>query len=317
MLINRAVVPIGSVGAYKAGHGNATGHHGEIIQGAMRNQDRIIHRFLVTLPCNELYTQARFEPSLQLAGHIIVPDDKAKSRMAIEITLKYLNRSDFGGQLHLRSNIEKGFGMGSSTTDVVATIRAVADAFGRPLLPEIVAHLAVAAETASDAIMFEDNCVMFAQRRGVVLEYLGSGLPPLHVLSINTARDAPLDTVATPAARYSDWELQSFCALSGMIRRAIRTGDPYLLGRVATASATISQRHIPKPAFEEIQVIARANDACGVQVSHSGTVVGLLFNAFCPNLNVMVESASKDLSSIGMAPDFRFSTLHRRHEYAS
>lgn len=299
------------------GRGMAFGHHGEIIQGAMRFEDRSIQRFLVTMPCNDLVARATFEPSRALAGQVIAPPNKAKSRKAAEATLRHIQCIGMGGHLTLTSNIEEGFGLGSSTSDVVATIRAVCDSFDVTLPPETVARLAVEAELASDAIMFDNTCVMFAQRRGEVLSYLGSVLPPLHVLSVNTAANDPVDTLATPAARYCDWELQNFRVLCGMLRRAIRMGDPHLLGRVATASAKISQRHLPKPAFSEILSISRANGACGVQVSHSGTVIGLLFDAYGANLNARIDAVTKDLASIGMAPNFGFSTLSRRLKHAS
>lgn len=299
------------------GRGAAAGHHGEIIQGAMRLEDKSVQRFLVTMPCPDLVAQARFELSPALSGHVVAPPEKSKSRKAAEATLKHLQQESIGGYLTLSSNIDEGFGMGSSTTDVVATIRAVADAFDVTLTSETIARLAVDAESASDAIMFDNSCVMFAQRRGTVLSYLGNSLPPLHILSVNTAIDAPVDTLATPAARYNDWELQGFRSLTGMLRRAVRTRDPYLLGRVSTASAQISQRHLPKPAFADILSIARAHRACGIQVSHSGTVVGLLFDGLCPDQATHIDAAAHDLSTIGMAAKFRSSTQSQRLEDAS
>lgn len=299
------------------GKGQAFGHHGEILQGAMRDNDHKIQRFLFTLPCSQLVASARFEPSRDNSKQIVAPQGKTKSRRAVEVTLQYLNRSQFGGHLTLDSNIAEGFGLGSSTTDVVASIRAVANAFHIALPPETVASLAVEAEHASDAIMFDDTCVLFAQRQGVVLEHLGTTMPSLHVLSVNTAPNQPMGTLEMPAARYCDWELQHYRALCGMIRRAIRSGDPYLLGRVATASAYISQRYLPKPAFAEILAICKAHGGCGVQVSHSGTVLGLLFNGECSALSSRINGAITDLQSIGMAPDFQFSTFSRRLKHAS
>ena len=296
------------------GLGVAAGHHGEIIQGAMRHEGHSIQRFLVTMPCHDLVTYARFELSPAPSSRIVVPQGKTKSRKAAEATLRYLQQDAIGGHLTLLSNIDEGFGMGSSTSDVVATIRAVSDAFDVTLTPETIARLAVDTESASDAIMFDNTCVMFAQRHGTVLSYLGSSLPPLYILSVNSSIDAPVDTLANPAAQYNDWEFESFRALTGMLRRAVRNRNPSLLGRVATASALISQRHLPKPKFTDILSIARAHQACGVQVSHSGTMVGLLFDTRCPKQTNNIEAASRDLSSIGITPRLRFSSKAERFE---
>jgi uncharacterized protein involved in propanediol utilization len=303
-------------GSGRIGKGVAYGHHGEIVQGAMRGDDHRIQRFLVTLPCDEIYARATFEPSRALAGQIVASARKGKSRKAVEATLRHLGHGSTGGQLHLTGNIDEGFGLGSSTADVVASIRAVGDAFSVVLPPETVAKLAVEAETASDAIMFDNSCVLFAQRRGIVLSYLGSDLPALHVISVNTAKDAPVDTLDLPAARYCDWELQCFRALCGMLRRAIRTSDPYLLGRVATASAEISEKRLPKPGFADIVAISRSNGACGVQVSHSGTVAGLLFDAHDAGTGARMDAAARDLASVGLSPDFQFSTRYKRNRHA-
>lgn len=58
-----------------------------------------------------------------------------------------------------------------------------------------------------------------------------------------------------------------------------RQQDARPLGRVATVSARISQRHLPKPRFERALRLAEAHDACGLQVAHSGSLMGVLLDA--------------------------------------
>ena len=66
----------------------------------------------------------------------------------------------------MKSEIEEGLGFGSSTADVTASIRAVAASYGTTVSDAVVGRLAVRAERASDAVMF-DRCVLFAHRRGL------------------------------------------------------------------------------------------------------------------------------------------------------
>lgn len=288
------------------GFGRVNGHHGEILQGVFPDDAGRLHRGLVTLPCNIVSSTAVFRPA---GGPLVtVPDDKRKAADAARLALDVLGLHDQGGHLTVESDIPVGLGMGSSTADVVAAIRAVADAHGVLLGADEVARLAVRAETASDSIMHGDLAVLFAQREGVVLEHLGPALPPLEVLSVDTAPGSPIDTLKQPAAVYDDWDVRAFRPLRGMLRRAIRTGDAALVGRAATASARISQRHLPKPGFEDIQAIATAAGALGVQVAHSGTVVGLLFDPRDSATARRVAEASARLRAIGLPPTVHFRT---------
>ncbi|NUB04611.1 kinase [Azospirillum sp. Vi22] len=288
------------------GFGRVNGHHGEILQGIFPDETGRLHRGLVTLPCNIVSSAAVFRPA---AGPLVtVPDDKRKAADAARLALDTLGLHDQGGYLTVESDIPVGLGMGSSTADVVAAIRAVADAHGAALGADEVARLAVRAETASDSIMHGDLAVLFAQREGVVLEHLGPALPTLEVLSVDTSPGSPVDTLKQPAAVYDEWEIQAFRPLRGMLRRAIRTGDATLLGRVATASARISQRHLPKPAFEEINAIAASIGALGIQVAHSGTVVGLLFDPRNPATARRIAEAAARLKAFGLPPAFHFRT---------
>ncbi len=308
-LISRfASVRLGARGQQRKeqGFGRVNGHHGEILQGVFPDETGGLHRALVTLPCNLVSSTAIFRPA---TGHLVtVPDDKLKAAEAARLALDALGLHDQGGSLTVESNIPVGLGMGSSTADVVATIRAVADAHGVALAADAVARLAVRAETASDSLMHGDLAVLFAQREGIVLEHLGPALPPLEILGVDTAPDTRVDTLRQPAAAYDDWEIQAFRPLRGMLRRAVKTGDPTLIGRVATASARLSQRHLPKPGFEDILNIATATGALGVQVAHSGTVAGLLFDPRNPATARRVSEATTRLEAIGLPPRLHFRT---------
>src|SRR3546814_6847724 len=78
---------------------------------------------------------------------------------------------------------------------------------------------------------------------------------------------------------YDVQEIEQFRVLRGLAYHAVRQQDPRLIGRVATASARISQHHLAKPRFEAVVGLAEAHGACGVQVAHSGTLMGVLFDA--------------------------------------
>jgi uncharacterized protein involved in propanediol utilization len=209
--------------------------------------------------------------------------------------------------LRIESDVPLCWGCGSSTTDVLVAIRAVADAFSRVLEPEWIARISVAAETASDSLMYvPERAVLFAQRLGSILLDLEGPLPPARVLGFNTAVDSPVETLGLPPIHYSGWEIEAFRPMLGLLQRSVAQQDPSLMGRVATASTEITQRHRPKRRMPEILQIAREVRALGVQIAHSGTVAGLLFDADHTSIS-RFEEARIRLSQLGLR-SWEFST---------
>jgi uncharacterized protein involved in propanediol utilization len=148
--------------------------------------------------------------------------------------------------------------------------------------------------------MIDDRVVLFAHRDGAVLETLGYRLPPMIVLGCDTAPGTRVDTLGFPPASYDDHELGAFEVLRGAMRRAIATQDVVLLGRVATASARINQRFLPKPQLESLLELCLRHRGCGIQVAHSGTVAGLIFDPRQPEIDSAVRECAADLVALGL-----------------
>lgn len=262
----------------KPARGQAFGHHGELVQGVFEDEHGHLHRGLVTLPIDSLRSTAWF--AVDESGDIDVePRGRDKALRAAQLALAHLGYPSLGGRLKVESDIPVGHGYGSSTADVVASMRAVAAALGARLLPSTSSRLAVAAEVASDAIAFETEALLFAQREGVVLEHFGGSLPPFVLVGFKGEAAAGIDTLELVPARYSREEIQLFRVLRGMVARAVRYQDTRLLGQAATMSARISQRHLPKPYFDVVVDIASHYQALGIQVAHSGSLFGLMLDA--------------------------------------
>ncbi|WP_395367094.1 hypothetical protein ACHGLA_36670 [Streptomyces sp. YH02] len=201
-------------------------------------------------------------------------------------------------------------GFGSSTSDVLAAVRAVGDAFDAPLPPSVVARLAVQAEAASDSLMYENTAVLFAHRDGEVIEDFGYALPPLHVLGFGAGLGdgKGVDTLALRPARYTSWEIGKFAELRTLLREAIANEDAGLLGVVATASMNINQRHLPIFDLDRIHSIAREVGAAGVQTAHSGDIASLLFDASDPEAESRIEVAQTLLRNIEIHEQWKFMT---------
>jgi uncharacterized protein involved in propanediol utilization len=288
---------------FGVGVGHACAHHGELLQGMFTDRAGQPRRALVTLPQPDHGSRAVFHPSERHWGIVGTPE-LIKVRRAALLVLREFARHPSpakGGQIEITSDVPRGIGMGSSTSDVTATIRAVADYHGVALSREEEGRLAVLAECASDSIMIDDRVVLFAHRDGEVLETYGHRLPPMIVIGCDAEPGVRVDTLAFTPADYDDREIGAFQALRGALRRAIATGDVALLGKVATASARINQRYLPKSWLERLLGLCRAHGGCGVQVAHSGTVAGLIFDPLQPGATEAAYACASRIEEWGLA----------------
>lgn len=291
--------------ALTIGTGRAHGHHGEIVQGVFSTPEGVMCRGLVTMPCGLFRSTAMFRPSRSAHLTSRTPN-KSKSLAAARLFLDEFGLREMGGALTIESDIPLGWGLGSSTADVTATIRALCSAFGVTISAGQTARMAARAEIACDPIMFEDSSMIFAHRDGRVIELLPGPLPPIEVLGFNSDGDG-VDTLALPPANYSDAELWAFRPIIDDLRRAVIDRDARLLGRAATASARINERFLPKRNFDALTRIAEDAGAVGIQVAHSGTIVGILFDPIDEaSLDAAVDHAQQRLSEIGIEDSWRF-----------
>jgi uncharacterized protein involved in propanediol utilization len=301
----------------KLGYGKADSHHGEIFQGVVSESCGQLHRALVSLPCGFRRSLATFYPT-KYDTVTVTPSWKVKARRAVELTLRYVKDINSvvpggfevrGGHLQLQSNIPLKWGLGSSTSDVTATIKATADAFGIKIRPDIIARISVQAEIASDSLMFGERAILFAQREGIIIEDFGGYIPRLVVLGFNTdPTGVGIDTLDLPPARYDWWEIEAFRPLIGLLRQAIQKQSLGLIGKIASASARMHQRHLPKPYFDRIERLCEELGALGLQIAHSGTIVGILFSADDSDLESRLFHGQVKLSEIGFDSTWRFNT---------
>lgn len=247
----------------------APGACGELVQG-------LIGGILCHITCPvALYATVTVELGGSAEG-VHAPGDRPKTARAVETTLRFLNAKRSSAAVTLTSELPIGKGMASSTADVAAAIAATGLALGARLAPEQIARLAVHVEP-SDGVMFP-GIALFDHLGGVVCEPLGKP-PPLDVLVLDFGgavdtlefnrvdRAALLRELAPTAER-----------AAALVRRGLAEGDPALIGQGATMSALAHQRVLFKPQLPAVLEFARHVGAVGVNVAHSGAVIGVLLD---------------------------------------
>ena len=262
---------------------------GELAQGLLGDS-----LAMVTCPI-DLYSMA----SVTLRpgpGEVEGPADCPRAARAVELALGRLGRTNLDASLTIDSPIPREKGMGSSTADIVASMAATASALGRSLDAETLAELALAVEP-SDGIMLP-GIALFDHLGGRIRRSLGPP-PPLRVLVLEF--HSTLDTESFNAANRRailKSQAPSFRHALSLIEAGIAAGDPALVGRGATLSATTYQSVLPKPQLPEVLAIAEECGAAGVNVAHSGTVLGVLFAEDGQHLDAASEQVRRRLPDL-------------------
>jgi len=248
----------------------APGVCGELAQGMLEQ-----HYFLVTCPI-DFFARVQVEVYQDGPG-IESPSNCPKAVQALEATLDFLGRKNLSARLTVSNPIPRGKGMGSSSADVAATIAATGLALGRELTPEQVAEIALAVEP-TDGIMFP-GITLFDHREGHIVESLGPP-PPMEIVALDFG--GTVDTVEfNRVDRRPLWQslrTETNEALR-LVRAGVKAGDPAMVGRGASISAQASLQVLPKPRLSNVMAFAEEVGAVGVNVAHSGTIIGILLDA--------------------------------------
>ncbi len=246
----------------RRGNGFCHGHFGELLQGAFSRDDSIV-RGLITLPCSMVGSKAS----------AIVSTGEGRTDVAlghskvVRLVQAYRRFHRVAATLDIRveidSTIPVGIGMGSSTSDIVATVRALDKALGIRTATQDVANLALSAELASDSTMHADRMMIFAQRSGEILEDYGVGYPQFTVQGFVLDPGSIFDTDATRPARYQPEEIEFFDEARDRLHSIAHKHDLPSLAAIASRSADINQRYHPQRRFHELIELARCDLSVG------------------------------------------------------
>lgn len=242
---------------------------GELAQGLLGE----LH-VMVTCPI-DLYSAATVvlrEGTGQIHGPGLCP----KAVQAVALTLDRFSLDGLDAALSIDSPIPRGKGMASSTADIVASVAATGAALGRATGAELEADIALMVEP-SDGTMLP-GIALFDHVQGGVRRNMGDP-PPISVLVLEF--DQRVDAVAfnlIDRAAALGRRSESFRESLSLIEAGIATADTELIGRGASLSASSYQDVLPKPELPQVFALADAAGAVGVNVAHSGTVAGMLFD---------------------------------------
>lgn len=269
-----------------AGYGRSRGTCGELVQGFLKNGTP----FHVTCPIDRYSeVQVRLTPSEKpvFTGFSAAA---TKMRRACEQTLEFMGSGPVEVRFEHRSDLEPGKGMGSSTADIVAMARAVADAFRRGIGSEDLATIAASIER-SDGAMYEGvNAVDHVT--GQCLKSFGWH-PRYTILMCTPPSSFETSRADLAAERRCKPDLDDLLSL---LERASKERDSRLFSEACSESARLNQHFRPNPIFSILEPHLATLGAEGACLAHTGTLVGLLFAG--PEAGAKAQAAAEMASAL-------------------
>jgi L-threonine kinase len=178
--------------------------------------------------------------------------------------------------ISLYSELPVGKGMASSTADLVATL-ALLQLLTKSSFETADQVKWLTSIEPTDGVMFR-GISLFDHHRGSFQKSLGEP-PPLDILALEF--EEKVDTIVfnermkKKAARSQSGRILKAFQL---IEEGIEEGSTLKIGAGATISALSHQNILRKPDLEKVLKLTLELGGVGVNVAHSGTVIGMLFN---------------------------------------
>ncbi|MER7004756.1 hypothetical protein ABT297_17145 [Dactylosporangium sp. NPDC000555] len=260
--------------------GDATVHgtFGELLQGYRQQPDGGFEHFLVTLPVQELCTTSTVSLTRGRGGHRVQPADRARALAATTDLAHALGLYDVEIDLSVNSNIPVGKGCASSTADIMASLAALVAA-SAPDTPQRVLHALgtlVARNIEWGDYVLSDSITLCLQRSHTLVRTYDTDLR-WRILGVD--EDGSVDTAEFHRRERESRRLAlHYATLLSQLDAALMMNDFATAAQIATESAVINQRVLPKRNFELMRRVAGTTGALGIAVAHTGTVIGLIFS---------------------------------------
>ncbi len=258
------------------------GSCGELVQGTLGEID-----FHITCPINrysDVTVASLKEGAVRVAdtakgagdtGIIGNTDNTGKYEKTTSAIRKALEIIETGNGVEaiVHNELPRGKGMASSTADIAAAVAAVFELHGCAIGPREVAEIALSVEP-TDGVIF-DGIVAFDHLKGRMLKALGDA-PPLEILVLEPPKD--LDTIRFNKEKGQLKETDKLFVKEAfdMVVDGFASDNLRLIGNGASLSAILNQKLLYKPELDDVMAVCRLNGGLGVNIAHSGTVMGML-----------------------------------------
>lgn len=261
------------------------GSCGELIQGSIRGQD-----FLISCPIN-LYTKATafFADNPRESQLVVKKQGKnlnsedieglnrtEKIENALKMILKHYNFKEKTAVIRINSELPPGIGMASSTADISAAAAALMLLLNDRVDLEFLKKVCLSLEP-SDGVFLE-GLHLFDHLKGKVDYALGPA-PEIEILifkekgRIDSMEFNHLEKLSE-LNQFKEVKLKKALQL---IKKGIKEENYQLIGQGTIISSLAHQAILKKNNLDKlVKIITEKKEVYGVNIAHSGTVIGVL-----------------------------------------
>ncbi|MDX7991513.1 GHMP family kinase ATP-binding protein [Xenorhabdus littoralis] len=241
---------------------------GELIQGWILGGEK-----LISCPIN-------WFSCVSVSEGIPTLHERPRMRQMVNLLLDYWQMPlELSSSLRIeyQSTIPLAKGMASSTADIAATAHATARLLGQSLDSMTLAQLCVKLEP-TDSTIFERLTLFDHLTAQTQIPF--DWQPDIDILLLESPQ-----TILTEEYHQQDRHLRLLSSAPLLrqswqqFRTAAQKHDNYRLGEACTLSAIANQPILPKPCFGQLRNLVEQTGIYGLNVAHSGSVVGLLLNS--------------------------------------
>lgn len=266
---------------------------GEFIQGWIDGGEK-----LVSCPIDWFST-------VSVCEGVMLPGERPRMRQMLERVVTHFGYSASLANslcMTLESTIPVGKGLASSTADIAATAVATARHLGKELDEPTLAALCVQIEP-TDSTVFRKLTLFDHLNAHVQITCPAAPTLELLLLEGNTTlltedyhrRNRESVLISSAEALDNAWL---------RLQRSCEQQDVRLLGEAATLSAIASQQLLEKPMFTALLSLVEKFDLYGLNVAHSGSVVGLMLDSSKHDYQKIIWQIKK------LAVDVHYPTQH-------
>ena len=209
----------------------------------------------------------------------IIPNRYKKAYRIMKEVFKYYDYCEKDYEnivIKIDSKIPIAKGMASSTADLVATALATATYLNKDITEMEIARLCINIEP-TDSTVFSKLTLFDHLKGDFIKEY--DNLPDCKVLLLEGKEK--IDTIDFRKTDHTELLIKNKDIMKKSLEhfeKGIKNRDLKEIGMSSTLSALANQKILYKSGLEDMVEISEKLGAYGVNVGHSGSVIGILFN---------------------------------------
>ena len=244
---------------------------GELVQGTIDGID-----YLVNFPI-DLFSIASVSDTPGLRGITVSTARQYRKAVLAVSQLLALSPTEQGLNLRFKSDVPRGKGLASSTSEIAAALQAAANLLGLELSAETSCLMNARVE-ATDCVQATGVSLVHQLQGRIVASFK----PPPRISVIMVDCGGSIETDEFDREKFHSVARKNEAAhkeARELLVRGLTTGCPQQVGKAATMSTVINQKVVFKEQLPALLDLVRLEGGIGVNCAHSGTVLGLMYES--------------------------------------